>query len=158
MESSISQIKKEKIREKLIKIELLLQTSHTDARDRREQLAVKAIKTNPRFFFSYAKQFSVLKSKIGPLLNSQNEYANSSYEMANILSRQYSSVFSQPRDTAWRHENENDGMIPTLTDIVFTEEDIKDAIDELRNSSASGPDGIAAIFLKKCKLSLAKPL
>ena len=70
-------------------------------------------------------------------------------------------IFSQdniPRDTAWRHENENDGMIPTLTDIVFTEEDIKDAIDELRKSSASGPDGIAAIFLKKCKLSLAKPL
>ena len=77
--------------------------------------------------------------------------------MANILSKQYSSVFSQPR-TVRRDENENGSTIPTITDITFTEEDIKDAIDELRNNSASGPDGIAAIFLKKCKHSLAKPL
>ena len=158
MESCSSKVKKEKIREKLIKVELLLQTSHTDARDRRERLAIKAMKTNPRFFFSYAKRFSVLKSKIGPLLNSQNEYANSSYEMANILAKQYSSVFSKPHATAQRKENENDATIPILTDITFTEENIKDAIDELRNNSASGPDGIAAIFLKKCKLALAKPL
>ena len=129
MESCSSKVKKEKIREKLIKVELLLQTSHTDARDRRERLAIKAMKTNPRFFFSYAKRFSVLKSKIGSLLNSQNEYANSSYEMANILSKQYSSVFSKPRPTAQRKENENDATIPILTDITFTEEDIKDAID-----------------------------
>ena len=48
--------------------------------------------------------------------------------------------------------------VPTITDIEFTEQDIIDAIDELKNNSASGPDGLAAIFLKKCKNSLAKPL
>ena len=32
------------------------------------------------------------------------------------------------------------------------------AIDELKNNSASGPDGLAAIFLKKCKNALATPL
>ena len=156
MESNSSIVKKEKIREKLIKIELLLQASHADARDRKEKLAIKAIKTNPRFFYSYAKQYSVVKSKIGPLLNDRNEYTKSSYEMANILSRQYSAVYSTPRANIW--SNESDDTIPTISDIFFTEEDIKDAIDELRNNSASGPDGIAAIFLKKCKISIAKPL
>ena len=46
----------------------------------------------------------------------------------------------------------------SITDIDFSEKDIIDAIDELKNNSASGPDGLAAIFLKKCKNSLSKPL
>jgi len=36
--------------------------------------------------------------------------------------------------------------------------DIEEAIDELKNNAASGPDGIPAILLKKCKHSLAEPL
>ena len=51
-----------------------------------------------------------------------------------------------------------DPDIPTISDIDITEEDIIAAIDELSNTSASGPDGLTAIFLKKCKLSLSQPL
>ena len=147
----------EKIRQKLIKVEMLLQQSHRDGSSRKEQLAVKAIKTNPKYFFSYAKQFSTTRSKIGPLLNKFNEYTSNSSEMAEILSSQYSSVFSKPSPSPY------DGMvedpdIPIISDIDITEEDIIAAIDELSNTSASGPDGLTAIFLKKCKLSLSKPL
>ena len=155
-EDATSQACKAKLREKLVKIELLLQASHTEAKERKEQLAVKAIKTNPRFFFSYAKQFAVTKTKVGPLLTKTNEFTSSSYEMANILSEQYASVFSVP---SGRDRPEEVGEnIPTLDNITFTEEDIINAIDELKNNSASGPDGLAAILLKKCKESLAKPL
>ena len=152
-----SEKKKEKVKAKLIKIEILLQKSHSEARSRKEQLAVKAIKTNSKFFFSYAKQFSATKSSIGPLLNENNEYTGSSSKMANLLSSQYSSVFSKPSDSPYytMEENEND---ETITDIDFTEQDIIDAIDELKNTSASGPDGLAAIYLKKCKESLSRPL
>ena len=52
-------------------------------------------------------------------------------------------------------EDENTNI---LTDIDFSEQDIIDAIDEIKNNAASGPDGLAAIFLKKCKNSLSKPL
>ena len=76
--------------------------------------------------------------------------------MANILSEQYASVFSVPSGKSSPEEINN--SIPMLDDIVFTEEDIINAIDELRNNSASGPEGLAAILLKKCKKSLAKPL
>ena len=145
-----------KLRQKLVKIELMLQASHSEAKERKEQLAVKAIKTNPRFFFAYAKQFSVKKTKVGPLVNKNNEFTDSSYEMANILSEQYASVFSVPSGKSSPEEVDN--SIPMLDDIVFTEEDIINAIDELRNNSASGPEGLAAILLKKCKKSLAKPL
>ena len=151
LESTSSPTHKAKIREKLITTELLLQKSHTEARDRKEKLAIKAIKTNSRFFFSYAKQFSITKTKVGPLLNKINEFTSSSYEMANILSEQYSSVFSEPSSPTCHPTPEEDY-------ITFTEQDILDAIDELRNNSASGPDGLAAIFLKKCKHSIVKPL
>ena len=96
------------------------------------------MKTNPRFFFSYAKQFSVTKTKVGPLLNSNNEFTNSSPEMANILSKQYSSVFSEPCDSPYFDDADNND-IPTLTDVTFNEEDLADAIDEISITAASGP-------------------
>ena len=156
LESSTLESRKSKIRQHLIKIELLLQASHAEMKQRKEQLAVKAIKTNPRFFFSYAKQFAVTKTNIGPLLNEKNEFTSSSYEMANILSKQYSSVFSVS-STEQPSITEN-SVVQSISDVSFTEHDIIAAIDELRNNSASGPDGISAIFLKKCKHSLATPL
>ena len=120
-----------------MKIELLLQTSHTEARERKERLAVKAIKTNPRFFFSYAKQFAVTKTNTGPLLDERNELVTSSPEMANILSKQYSGVFSVPSTNLPTHEDEINILI--ISDVTFTEKYIISAIDELRNNSASGP-------------------
>ena len=149
--------KKDKITDKLVYVEILLQKSHKDTKARKEQLAIKAIKLNPKYFFSYSKQFSVTRSKIGPLLNELNEYTSSSPKMAEILSSQYSSVFSKPSTSPYL-TIEEDSYIPTLTEVNFTEKDIIDAIDELSNTSASGPDGLAAIFLKKCKNSLSKPL
>lgn len=157
LEQTESDKKKEAIREKLIRIELLLRKSHSDDRSRKEQLAVKAIKTNSKYFFSYAKQFSSTRSSIGPLLNEFNEYTASSSKMANLLSAQYSAVFSTPVDSPY-YALQEDINGESITDIDFTEQDIIDAIDELKNASASGPDGLSAILLKRCKESLSKPL
>ena len=154
MESAATQSKQSKIREKLVRVELLLLKSHANARERKEQLAIKAIKTNPRYFYTYAKQFSITRSKIGPLLNENNEFTSSSSEMAEILSKQYSSVFSSPSTDSPVFNQQEDQEIPTLTDITFSEQDIVDAIDELSNTSSSGPDGLAAIFLNIWNLTV----
>ena len=74
------------------------------------------------------------------------------------MSAQYSSVFSEPSDESPYFAAEEDENDSTIMDINFTEQDIIDAIDELKNNSASGPDGLTSMFLKKCKLSLARPL
>ena len=108
---------------------------------------IYSIKTNPKYFFSYAKQFSTTHSKIGPLLNKLNEYTSNSSEMGEILSSQYASVFSEPSPSPY-HSMIDDPDIPAISEIDFTEEDIIAAIDELSNTSASGPDGLTAIFLK----------
>ena len=41
---------------KLINIEIMLQKSHQTTHDRNEQIAIDSIKSNPRYFFSYAKK------------------------------------------------------------------------------------------------------
>ena len=80
--------------------------------------------------------------------------------MANILSKQYSSVFSTPRVTlqdakSFFGDTETEN---SLHNIVFAEDDIIAAIDELSNNSAAGPDGFPAVMLNKLKHVLAKPL
>ena len=42
--------------------------------------------------------------------------------------------------------------------LQFTEKDIIEAINELSQASAAGPDNFPAVLLKECKHELAKPL
>ena len=58
--------------------------------------------------------------------------------MADILSKQYAKVFSEPISPDAQTFNTQSIEIP---DMVVTGNDIKKAIDELSPSSAAGPDG-----------------
>ena len=53
--------------------------------DQGERRAVKRIKANPKYFFSYAKSFSKVKQNISTLLNSNQELVTDRKELANIL-------------------------------------------------------------------------
>ena len=64
--------------------------------DHKEALAVSRIKANPKYFFSYAKSLSKLKSSISMLFTSDGNITNDPSEMANILQDQFTSVFSDP--------------------------------------------------------------
>ena len=75
-----------------------LQESYAESISAQEQKALAAIKRNPKYFFTYVKKFSKTKPSIGPLFNSHKKYVTESAEMAELLSEQYSSVFSQPRE------------------------------------------------------------
>ena len=145
------------IKRKLINIELLLQQSYRASSLTEEHKATSAIKTNPKYFFAYAKKYSKLKSKIGPLLNERNEYTSSSREMANLLKLQYETVFSEPLLNSV-YADQALSAKQWLTDIDFTENDIIDAIKEISATSSSGPDGFPAVYLKQCKTEIAKPL
>ena len=68
-----------------------------------EHAAVAEIKSNPRFFYSYAKKFSKVKSKIGPLKGKNGKYVSDSKEMADILQKQFCTFFSDPNSIAKRN-------------------------------------------------------
>ena len=144
-----------KINKNLLDIEYKLNQSYKKEEQSNEVKAVNAIKENPKYFFSYTRKHSKVKTKVGPLLNKSKELITDKKTMANMLQKQYKSVFSSPLTTYEIHEKKCDN---TLNDIVFDENDIIDAISTLSQNSAPGPDGFPAILLKKCKEQLAKPL
>ena len=147
----ISDARRKKLNRKLVDIEVSLQKSHRSSKMLGETKAIEAIKKNPKYFYSYAKKFSSLSNKVGPLLDENNCYTGSSAKMSEILSKQYKSVFSEPSSSPG-YAGQSVGAKCHLGDIIFTVDDIINAIDELSNSSGSGPDGVPAILLKNVKV------
>ena len=147
--------RKSEILSNLEEIQHQIAESHKKEISKRERRAIEAIKTNIKYFFTYAKSLSKTKSNIGPFLEN-NELIDDPQKKANILKSQFESVFI----------NENiDNVIPnatansvSLSEIQFTEEDIANHIKELRTNAAAGPDEIPAILLKNCVDQLKYPI
>ena len=89
--------RKQAIERKLIGIEKNLQASFEAQERRDEERAVGNIKTNSKYFYAYANKKSKLKTTIGPLINAAKKLVSSAKDMAEMLSQQYMSVFSQPK-------------------------------------------------------------
>ena len=79
--------------------------------------------------------------------------------MANILQKQYESVFSDP--------NRHDKILPhadiscsnaNIADIEFSKEDIESAIDEIDRDAATTENDIPDSVLKECKNALSYPI
>ena len=138
-------------------IEDNLKTSLRKERIKGETRAVNAIKRNRKYFFSHARKKSKFRYPVGPL-KVNGELIGDPKSMSNVLAQQYKSVFSTPRpvreDT---HDTEVENPDP-LVDIDFTEEDLVKSAGRLSATSAAGPDGIAAMLLKKCITALRIPL
>ena len=149
-----------KLARELIDIEMKLQDSFTRSTNQREQKAIEAIKQNPKYFFSYVKKLNKSRPDIGPLLDESKQFVTNYKDMAEILSHQYSSVFSTPTspllaaDELFASENDEEKLL----DFDFSADDLIQSIDEISENAAAGPDGFAAIFLKQCKQELATPL
>ena len=128
--------------------------------DLEEANAVRTIKSNPKYFFSYAKRFSKSRSSIAPLQRQDGTLTTDPTEKAQLLQQQYVSVFSNPLDAdverslSWVEAHDGE----TFDDFTFTPKDIEDAIGELDPYSAA-PDGdIPAKVLTECKAQLAYPI
>jgi len=136
---------------------VLLQKSFAQERKQKEAEATSKIKSNPKFFYSYANRFSKSKPKVGPLIDPDtNKLTNDPLLMANILQNQYKSVFTQPLQNYNLHPLES--QIPTLEDINLTIEEFVKEISTLSPTSAPGPDGFSAILLLKTKDNIVLPL
>ena len=127
--------------------------------DKRETRAVSRIKENPKFFFSYAKSFSKVKSSITLLQNNSGNTVTDKKGIVDTLQQQFCSVFSDPNCP---DKLQPDFPVPDVkspdSEVQVTTEDILEAIKEIKMDSAPGPDGIPAILLKRCAECLSVPL
>ena len=92
-----------------------------------------------------------MKCNIGPLQKENNDYTADSKEMADLLAKQYTKVFSKLEDT---------NLDPTMLfsdvktwgmkDVQFSVDDITREIDNTSSCASSGPDGLPIKLLQKC--------
>ena len=125
--------------------------------DQQEKRAVSTIKTNPKFFYSYAKRLAKSKSSVAPLKNGEgvvkgnhdNNLTNNAEEKAELLQAQYVSVFSDPA----KADNEKfKSFVNKVQDAelsYFTPDDIAELSyftpDDIAELSYFTPDDIAEL-------------
>ena len=126
-----------KLKHELVKIELSLQTDYCKENYRNRK--------NSKHFYAYAKKFSKVRQGIGPLTGPNFESVNCPKKMADILSKQYASVWTSPSRTQPDPTNTPN---QTISDINLAPEDLENAIDELSKNASPGPEKYPAILLK----------
>ena len=146
------------LRAELYDIERKIKESIINQRAANEIKALECIKKNPRYFFSYAKQFAKQVSTVGPLLNNEGNLEHKPKAMADILQSQYSSVFSDPNNPKKESPKLNLNIEEIISNVEFTRDDVIEAINEISENSACGENDIPALILKKCKNSLSYPI
>ena len=86
-----------------------------------------------------------------------NNFVRHPAQMAELLSKQFESVFSVPLQDL-TNLNLQPRNLPELNDLDFSPEDIKCAIRDMNSSSAPGPDGIPPSLYKDYADQLAEPI
>ena len=155
------------LKNKFKSVEVESKEAITKDKQAQERKAAETIKSNPQYFYSYAKRFSKRRSKIGPLKVKQGNSTTllkDPKRMADALQEFFKSIFSDPDCINADDYNINsmhtfnNPSHPTLEWFNFTIKDIMKAISEIKSSSSSGEDGFSASFLKNCKESLSYPI
>ena len=141
-------------------IEEKILISHKKEAEDEENKAIETIKSNTKYFFSYAKKKQKIKNQIGPFTSENGSLITDSFEMAEKLRQQYEKSFSTPEKTMTITDPEEffsseEAHDTSLTDFDFTVQDITDAIMSLHSTSSPGPDGMPVIMLKECRTILA---
>ena len=141
------------IRRKMESIERQIGEGIKEDLQKEEERAIKSIKKNPKYFYSYAKRKTTTRAAVGPLVSGA-ETVTDPRAIGDIMQDQYKKSFSHP-----------DGPLPAFPDdergdmlFSFTRANIEQAMGQLRDHSASGPDNVPAVLLRNCKNALSLPL
>ena len=149
------------LRNKLALTHIEIRDAINKTLEHREAKAAEKVKTNPKYFYSYAKKFSKKKSNISMLFDEHHVTRTHPKEIADLLQKQFLSVFSNPSKTNINVANFStpDIIHPFTEDkLEFSLSDVIDAIDEIKPGASSGPDEIPVSLLKNCKEAMAKPI
>ena len=128
--------------------------------DLREIRIIGKIKDNPKAFYGYAKKHSSVRNEI-TTLSTPGGYVTDKESIANLFQDQFSSVFSDPNSPKIEQPDFPTPFIPFPIGDAWAEihdDDVLDALAELKPSSSPGPDGVPSILLKRCSSTLVYPI
>lgn len=145
-----------KLRKAFKKARNKLKASMRKLKRQSERNIASQAKTNPKLFWSHVRSKLKTKSGVAPLENENNELKFKEKEKADILQKQYLSVFTK----------EPPGEVPpiepctttTLSECEVNEKIVMEKIKELNISKACGPDEIHPRMLKELVNYLSSPI
>ena len=119
-----------------------------------ERTANEAIKTNPKYFYTYAKNKSKLKMDVLALESAEGRLESDPSKLCELFSQQFVRVYSTPRETKVIDNPETFFLggaaeHKELKEMQFGKADVIAAIQTIRPTAAPGPDEFPAILLKK---------
>ena len=148
-----SKEKKRNIGNKILETEKDLIKTKQKKKHESEKHAIECMKENPKIFYSIFNNQNNRKNKVGPF-KENGEFIDEGEVICEKLKleflSQFSKISSKIKGNPFQNEETED-----LNDIEITVEDIKEAIDDMDENSAAGPDGIPAILLKKIRDEIA---
>ena len=114
----------------------------------------------------HANELSKVRQNVGPIIDKNGEAISNNGDMAENIGEQYETTWSEPIEPLedvekmFSEEKETNEATEeeTISDIDFSIGDIEEAMGELDETSASGPDQFPSIILKKCREYLAEPI
>ena len=139
------------LRRRLNSVEEELEKLYRARRDKKENDAIQKIKKNPKFFYTYARKFSNVRTGIGPFIDDNDELVTDNFQIAEMLKLQYEKYFSKPVQNAQIRNAEAffEDFSPDSSCLPFvhiTHLDVLEAIDSLSPNAAHGPDSFPAIL------------
>ena len=151
-----SKERKRRLEKQILETEQKIIESKRNERLDKEKQCIESMKDNPKVFYSFINKQRNRRVEVGPFKKDE-KFIYDGKEISNCLKTEFTSQMNERtnRENPVRFDEVNEG---DLHDIEVTRKKVEDAIDELDENSTAGPDGIPAIFLKKTKKAISKPL
>jgi hypothetical protein len=111
---------------------------------------------NSKPFYAYLKSRINCRVPVGPLKDEKGDLVIEMDQMAELLNKYFSSVFTDEDVNTIPEVEEKTGMRPE--DIQISESKIKDKIKEIKPASAPGPDSIGTMLLQQLNEQVAPAL
>ena len=151
--------KREEFQKKITSLLEEKKKSFLEERLSKENDAVNKIKSNPKYFYSYANRSKKVSSSPSLLVDAHDNTILEEQHIADLLQDHFKNVFSEPRncdsDAALTGEPK---IYYPLSDLELTNTDVIDAINEMKPTSSCPKQDIPARVLKNCKNTLCVPL
>jgi len=114
---------------------------------------------NSKPFYSYLKNKTQSRSGIGPISKGDDSLTSNPSEMAEILNKFFSSVFTEDNPTEETpRADRNSTNFEKLTDMSFSVRDTRLLINKLKTDGSPGPDKITAKLLQQVAWEISPPL
>ena len=151
-----SKERKRRYEKQILETEQQIIKSKRNERLEKEKQCIESMKENPKVFYSFINKQRNRRVEVGPF-KKDKKFIYDGKEISNCLKTEFTSQMNKRtnRGNPAQFDEVNEG---DLYDIEVTRKKVEDAIDELDENSTAGPDGIPAIFLKKTKKAISKPL